>query len=184
MKRPTKIRVLTEALTVCGGNAAAAFTYVEGMIGKKPLIWTFNPVKNGEPKGTPRRPHDIHTQRLMCEEDLERLAKKIGVANSEPSSAPTGNGGTGEPTSEPTSGEPTGGPSPEERMDTLTTEHDMTISAIEAAEATLTETRETMSEIDEEIAEAINNYLNDKTPENRETWSTAEDKRAQAQQTE
>lgn len=184
MKRPTKIRVLTEALTVCGGNPAAAFEQVKDMIGEKPLVWTFNPVKNGEPKGTPRRPHSMVTQMRLCMEDLERLAKKIGVANTDPSAAPTGNGGTGEPTSEPTSGEPTNGPSPEERMDTLTTEHDMTLSAIEAAEATLTETRENMSEIDEEIAEAINNYLNDKTPENRETWSTAEDKRAQAEQTE
>ena len=65
-------------------------------------------------------------------------------------------------------------------MDTLVTEHDMTQSAIEAAEAQLTETRENMTEIDEEIAEAINNYLNDKSPENRETWSAAEDKRDQA----
>lgn len=83
MKRISKNRRLTEALTLHGGNVSAAYADLAPYIGKeKALTWTFNPVTKGAPKGTPREPLPIGEQQDKCRDQLEKLAKRMDFAGS------------------------------------------------------------------------------------------------------
>lgn len=100
MKAPTKDRVLLDALTLHGGDVMSAFDHVKGDIGhNKPLIYTYNPSKEGAPKGTPRRPLPMGEQHKRVMQRLNQLARKTGFAKSEPNGQPTnGNAEGGQPT--------------------------------------------------------------------------------------
>lgn len=94
MKGPTKDRILQDALTTYGGDIEAAFGSLKDRVGaEKPLIWTYNPVTQGAPKGTPREPLPLAEQYKRCQDRLAQLAKRMGFASSAASTVdPSGNG--------------------------------------------------------------------------------------------
>lgn len=198
MKRISKDRRLTEALTLHGGIVEDAYNALLPMIGEeKALTWTFNPVTKGAPKGSPRQPLPLVEQQQKCRDRLEQLAKRMSFAGSKGvDAAPDGGGddhvaGDGQPSDTDTSGD-SGQPDLDALVNAAQQAHDAADAAAQKAadaKAVLTDREADAAEKAEKAANSLEEFIkareegaDDATLDTlKGDWQQAEDDSRQAQ---